>query len=382
MATRRVLGNVTNYVNHGPQNGKNLANQGGKIMQVANWLSGKVNNQANKENIEPLHHESICDQKVVPKDVIHNANKRLCVEAPQPMDVDEKVIKEDIPRVPEGVIDIDKDETDANACAEYASDIYTYLKRLEVAYPIRENYLDGTHVRCNMRSLVVDWLVSVHQQFELAQETLFLSVNIMDRYLMTEVERTSRDTLQLVGATSMFIACKMEEIYLPSLEDFVYVTENSYTESEMKAMEIRILQVLQFNLNSPVSLTFLRRYSKAGDVCVMEHTLAKYILELSLMDYGQVAHPPSMTAAAALHLSLQLLGPTGNKPWNKSLQYHSGYTSSILTPIIARMAMILNNSCSHKLQAVTQKYSGRKYKRVALIREISPESIKRKVVLG
>ena len=33
-----------------------------------------------------------------------------------------------------------------------------------------------------MRSVLVDWLVEVHQQFSLLQETLFLAVAILDRY--------------------------------------------------------------------------------------------------------------------------------------------------------------------------------------------------------
>ena len=376
MTTRTILGSIQNVSQARP------SQQGGKILQVANWLTGKAgNNVANgKENIVQK-----LDKQAQKQHGVRRTNKRHCVETDQPMEIDvvpEKIAKTVIKTLPEGVIDIDKEETDVNACAEYARDIYAYLRTLERVNPVRENYLEGQDITSKMRSLLVDWIVSVHQQFELAQETLFLAINILDRYLQEEVERTSRDDLQLVGVTALLLACKMEEIYLPSVDDFVYSTDNAYTDAEIRAMEVHMLATLRFDLSSPISLSFLRRYSKAGDVDVLEHTLAKYILELSLLDFGQVALPPSLAAAAALNLSLRLLEPELTEPWNASLQYHSGLTSGLLTSISRRMAVVLTNSQAHKLQAVRQKYSSRKYRRVALIKELGPEFIKKQVKLG
>jgi Cyclin, N-terminal domain len=60
--------------------------------------------------------------------------------------------------------------------------MYRYLQQLEAAAPVQPNYLAGCHVTSKMRSVLVDWLVDVQQQFKLLQETLFLSVNIIDRF--------------------------------------------------------------------------------------------------------------------------------------------------------------------------------------------------------
>jgi hypothetical protein len=60
----------------------------------------------------------------------------------------------------------------------------------------------------------------------------------------------------------------------------VYITDNAYTASELRAMEGRILSCLDFALGRPIAINFLRRFSKAGDVDVVHHTLAKYILEV------------------------------------------------------------------------------------------------------
>jgi hypothetical protein len=60
--------------------------------------------------------------------------------------------------------------------------MYRYLRYLEAAFPVQSDYLGGCHVSSKMRSVLVDWLVDVQQQFKLLQETLFLSVDILDRF--------------------------------------------------------------------------------------------------------------------------------------------------------------------------------------------------------
>lgn len=82
-----------------------------------------------------------------------------------------------------------------------------------------------------MRAILIDWLIEVHLKFKLVPESLFLTVNLIDRYL--EKETVNRQKLQLVGVTAMLIACKYEEIYPPIVKDFVYITDNAYTKEEI-----------------------------------------------------------------------------------------------------------------------------------------------------
>jgi hypothetical protein len=97
-----------------------------------------------------------------------------------------------------------------------------------------------------MRSILVDWLVEVHLKFKLLPETLYLTVNLIDRYL--ERSQIHRSKLQLVGVTAMLIACKYEEIYPPIVKDFVYITDNAYTKEEILEMEGEMLQTLDFDI--------------------------------------------------------------------------------------------------------------------------------------
>jgi cyclin B len=100
-----------------------------------------------------------------------------------------------------------------------------------------------------MRAILIDWLVEVHLKFKLLPETLFISVNLIDRYL--ELEQVTRSKLQLVGVTCMLIASKYEEIYAPEVRDFVYITDKAYSKEEILKMETVILTKLKFNVNYP-----------------------------------------------------------------------------------------------------------------------------------
>ena len=141
---------------------------------------------------------------------------------------------------------------------------------------VKADYLgDQTEILPKMRAVLIDWLIGVHLQFHLLQETLYTTVAILDRYLQHDVKKISRSKLQLVGVASMLIAAKYEEIYAPEVKDFVYITDRAYTERDILKMEIRVLSVLNFNLGRPLPLHFLRRASKAGGVEAATHTLAK-----------------------------------------------------------------------------------------------------------
>ena len=147
---------------------------------------------------------------------------------------------------------------------------------MEKVQNVKADYLgDQTEILPKMRAVLIDWLIGVHLQFHLLQETLYTTVAILDRYLQHDVKKISRSKLQLVGVASMLIAAKYEEIYAPEVKDFVYITDRAYTERDILKMEIRVLSVLNFNLGRPLPLHFLRRASKAGGVEAATHTLAK-----------------------------------------------------------------------------------------------------------
>ena len=134
-----------------------------------------------------------------------------------------------------------------------------------------------------MRAILVDWLIEVHLKFKLLPETLFLTINMIDRYLERQV--VQRTKLQLVGVTAMLIASKYEEIYAPEVKDFVYITDKAYTKEEILRMECHMLTTLDFDMTVPSAFRFLERFAKVDSTDVIMFNLACYLLELPLVEY-------------------------------------------------------------------------------------------------
>lgn len=140
--------------------------------------------------------------------------------------------------------------------AEYANEIFSFLHEKEGDFLPRYGYMkQQTDINEKMRAILVDWLIEVHLKFKLLPETLFLTVNLIDRFL--EIEVVMRQKLQLVGVTAMLIASKYEEIYAPEVRDFVYITDKAYSKEEVLDMEYHMLTKLDFNCTTPSSFRFL-----------------------------------------------------------------------------------------------------------------------------
>lgn len=87
-------------------------------------------------------------------------------------------------------------------------------------------------------SSLYNFLWQVHYKFELMDETLFLTVNIIDRFLSRQT--VIRKKLQLVGVTAMLLACKYEEVSVPVVEDLILISDRAYTRHEVLEMVITL----------------------------------------------------------------------------------------------------------------------------------------------
>ncbi|KNC46921.1 G2/mitotic-specific cyclin-B [Thecamonas trahens ATCC 50062] len=265
--------------------------------------------------------------------------------------------------VPAPLENIDVDFDDPQACTEYAEDIMDHFYSKELKYMVPANFMSvQSDVTPKMRSILLDWLVEVHLKFKALQETMYLTVNVMDRFLNKVQVKRSR--LQLVGITSMLIASKYEEIYPPPIRDFMYMCDNAYTRREILDMEQTILATLNFTLQPPYPLHFLRRFSKAANSDLTTHTTAKYLMELTIPDYQAVEFLPSSIAAAAMCLALKM---NRSGEWDATMEHYTRYTETDLLPIIRHLNSLHANSSTSSLKAVAKKYSRKKFLSVALL---------------
>ena len=213
------------------------------------------------------------------------------------------------------------------------------------------------------RQILVDWLVGVGSHFHLLQETIFLAVELLDRYL--QKVPVARKQLQLVGTTCMWVAAKYEEIYPPSVTEFAHMTDNTFQKEDLREMEQMILKAMEYHLGKPISLRFLRRYSKVGDADVREHNLAKYILECALHVAAASSLDPSHRAAAALYLSRSLLG-TSETVWSPAMAAYSSYSEDGLQEAVVQVRAATCTVHRHPTLKYTKlKYEKERYLKVS-----------------
>lgn len=352
---RRALGDIGNKIVPASVNQPFLLNKKGALKSAS---SDKLVQQA---------------QLVLPEQLLTKAKSQ-----PEPVSqetVDNNVsLNESSDEDITDIVDIDEQDFDnTQLAAEYVKDIYNYLIYLERRSRVSSNFLEHKIVTVKMRAVLVDWLIQVHAKFHLLQETLYLCVQIIDAFL--EAQEVSKMNLQLVGVTALFLAAKYEEMYVPTIDDFVYMTDNTYTKGEIKQMEINILKTLGFMLGKPLPLHFLRRFSKAGQADPKQHTLAKYFMELSLHDAEFSSFDPSYLAACSLSLAFKLLN---GSEWNRTLEFYSTYKKNSLVPGMLKIAklVIKSNDADYKYRAASNKYGGSKFMRISMIPELTGTLLK------
>lgn len=255
----------------------------------------------------------------------------------------------------------DEDYYDVTMVAEYAPEIFNYLHELEQKLAPYPHYMDNQEeLKWEMRSVLIDWVVQVHQRFNLLPETLFLTVNYVDRFLSRRRVLLSR--FQLVGAVALFIAAKYEEINCPTVQEVAYMADNAYSIQDFLKAELFMIDVLEFDMGWPGPMSFLRRTSKADDYDYETRTLAKYFLEITIMDYRFVASQPSWLAAGAHYLLRKML----NKgEWTELHVFYSGYTEEQLKPL-ARIYMEICQNAEVHHKSIFEKYQERRYRRSSL----------------
>ena len=265
---------------------------------------------------------------------------------------------------PAGVPDFDGETLgDPMQHSEYVMETFQYYKSREAQFMVGDYIGHQLEITEAMRAILVDWLVEVQESFELNHETLYTAVKMTDLYLSKKQVR--KEELQLVGATACLIACKVDERIPPLVDDFLYVCDDAYNREELMRMERKMLKVVGFDLGYSLSYRYVRRYGRVCRVTMPVLTLARYILELSLMEYGlNTDTSESKLAASCLVLALKMKGITGFK---STLEYFSGHQLAELEEIFNKLAAMLRKPAGPNLKTIRSKYSHRVFHEVATI---------------
>ncbi|KAL6118255.1 ccnb3 [Pungitius sinensis] len=289
--------------------------------------------------------------------------EELVVAAPPAAKVPAHLQKQHVP----AEFDIDSESSeDCCMCPEYAKDIFDYLKRREEKFVLGDYMATQPSLNAEMRAILIDWLVEVQENFELYHETLYLAVKMTDHFLARTP--VNRELLQLVGSTTMLIASKFEERSPPCVDDFLYICDDAYRREEIISMEATILQSLSFDISIPIPYRFLRRYAKCVSAGMDTLTLARFFCEMSLMEMELVTERGSLLASACLLLALVTKDLGG---WSPILQFHSGYRTAELAPVVRKLHRTLSAPPDDKLRAIRSKYSHQVFFEVASLPLVS-----------
>lgn len=242
---------------------------------------------------------------------------------------------------------------------DFLPEIFEHLKNNETKFVASPNYMDRqTEITSNMRAVLLDWLIDVHNKFQLMPETLYLTVNIIDRFL--DLKHVTKQKLQLIGVTALLLSSKYEEIMCPDVNEFAQITAGAYTKDEILKTEKLMLGALDFNVTVATPHTFLKTYLKAARADLKTQFVANYLAELAALDYKMLKYVPSIYACACIYVARKCVGV--EDAWDFGMQSFSGYYEDQIRAVASNLVKLVEKEKEgrSKLTAVKKKYSGRK----------------------
>ncbi|XP_020849626.1 cyclin-O [Phascolarctos cinereus] len=226
---------------------------------------------------------------------------------------------------------------------DYGQSCYAFRKGLESQFQPRESLAKQPQVTAESRCKLLSWLIPVHRQFGFTFESLCLAVNILDRFLTTTP--VAADCFQLLGVTSLLIACKQVEVHPPRVKQLLSLCGGAFTRQQLCNLECVVLHKLHFSLDAPTIAFFLEHFthfrvasreaelSDAADA----HALAKGVAQLSLADYAFTRYTPSLLAICCLGLADHMLRH------RKPLDLHiSNYPEAELQDCLGKLQLLVS----------------------------------------
>jgi len=153
-----------------------------------------------------------------------------------------------------------------------------------------------------MRSILVDWIISLQNYFFTKKDTLFLTINLIDRYISKKPILRTR--FQLLGVTALFISFKYEEIYMKHINDFVDLTDKAFTKEQILEMEEELIDLVDFSLDLPLSTHFFDLLSTVYKFDRNEFHFGCFLLEAFLLDSNCCKYKQSQIALGACYIVL------------------------------------------------------------------------------
>ncbi|KAG7390622.1 hypothetical protein PHYBOEH_006962 [Phytophthora boehmeriae] len=255
--------------------------------------------------------------------------------------------------------------TMSSHASKLVRELDVYYRKHEMKYLPEADYIGTVQMDINekMRTILVDWLVEVGEEYELDSQTFHKAVNLVDRCL--KKIKINRKQFQLLGCACMMIAAKFEEVYGPNVEEFVYISDQTYTAEEMLDMEAKVLKALEYRVASTTCYGFVHRYIKAGCTTDKQRALVMYLCDFTLLYYHMVKFKPSKLVASAVFLVRVITDEA--EPWTPTLHHVTQYNPFDLQDCIEELHRLhaiesqVVSTQRDKAKAVSEKYMADKF---------------------
>ena len=251
---------------------------------------------------------------------------------------------------------------------EYLEEIYVnlLLEETEATTKPKFGYMN-TQPEINeiMRAILIDWIIDVHLRFNLRQETLFMTIWLIDTYLSFAF--VHRDKLQLLGITCLLISCKSHEIYYPQNDKLIEMTDNAYSKEEMLTMENEILKKLNFFIVCPNPIDFYNILSKMFNFEKKQYYLGNYFIESALVNYQILKYSSSVIASSCTYLVMKYYRINGYQKLYNNFIINEQFPEDVIKDAAKEIYVLVDNLSKSKFKSVKKKYSLTQFENVSEI---------------
>ena len=243
-----------------------------------------------------------------------------------------------------------------NPIKEYEEEIINYLYNEEknnkanyALFPTITDKNDNILLGYLKRFSFINLFISFQNEFMLRQETLYLCINIFDRYIEKKmIEKKKSEDLNMIALTCLFIASKYEEIYPPYLKEFLDIFNKKYSKRDITLKEDEILSSLDFQVIIYSPLLFLKIFCQSNDKeTKMIFDCAQFFLELCQIEPKFCELKSTLQASICLYLArkfiLNDLRKYDMKVWPFDLVFITNYSELQIKKYIKIAINIIKN---------------------------------------
>ena len=259
-------------------------------------------------------------------------------------------------------------EENISFVGEYLEEIYMNLLLEESQATIKPKFgYMNTQPEINeiMRAILIDWIIGVHLRFNLRQETLFMTIWLIDTYLSFAF--VPRNRLQLLGITCLLISCKSHEIYYPQNDKLIEQTDNAYSKEEMLTMENEILKELNFFIVCPNPIDFYNILSKMFNFEKKQYYLGNYFIESALVNYQILKYSSSIIASSCIYLVMKYYRINGYQKLYNNFIINENNPEDVIKDAAKEIYVLVDNLSKSKFKSLKKKYSLNQYENVSEI---------------